>query len=90
MLVARSGCGVGVGSGVEDGAEVGAGVMVAAGWADGPQAVLINTNTVNSISSQNLFVKFLFILSLSCIKFTIWQWRDQFPAPPIQLLLAMT
>jgi hypothetical protein len=65
MLVASSGCGVGVGSGVEDGAAVGAGVIVAAGWADGPHAVLINTNTVTSISSRNLFMKFLFILSLS-------------------------
>ena len=65
MLVARSGCGVGVGSGVEDGAEVGVGVIVAAGWADGPHAVTINTNTVTSISSRNLFVNLQFILSLS-------------------------
>jgi hypothetical protein len=67
MLVARSGCGVGVGSGVADGAAVGVGVIVAAGWAVGPHAVPINTNTATSISSRNLFVEFLFILSLSYI-----------------------
>ena len=38
MLVAKSGCGVEVGSGVEDGSEVVVGVNVAAGWADGPHA----------------------------------------------------
>jgi len=65
MLVASSGCGVGVGSGVEDGAAVGAGVIVAAGWADGPHAETININTVTSISSRNLFVKLQYILSLS-------------------------
>lgn len=65
MLVARSGCGVGVGSGVEDGEEVGVGVIVAVGWADVPHAVTINTNTVASISSLILFMKLQCILSLS-------------------------
>jgi hypothetical protein len=65
MLVASSGSGVAVGSGVEDGAEVGVGVIVAAGWADAPHAVIMNTNTVASISSRNLFKKLQCILSLS-------------------------